>query len=77
VAEYAKDLDSKYRKTIKKARGSDRGLRNLEKAVLDDPASKSLIGTTQAIDIISGGVKANALPESAWALVNHRISVIR
>ncbi|CAE6428447.1 unnamed protein product [Rhizoctonia solani] len=34
---------------------------------------RSLLGTTQAIDIIKGGVKANALPELASAVVNHRI----
>lgn len=38
---------------------------------------KSLVGTTQAIDLIHGGVKSNALPERAWAVVNHRISVVR
>lgn len=31
--------------------------------------------TTQAIDIIEGGIKANALPEHVEALVNHRIAV--
>jgi len=30
--------------------------------------------TTQAIDLVQGGVKANALPEEAWAVVNHRIA---
>ncbi|KAF8609703.1 carboxypeptidase S [Ceratobasidium sp. AG-I] len=34
---------------------------------------KSLLGTTQAIDLITGGVKSNALPELASAIVNHRI----
>jgi Gly-Xaa carboxypeptidase len=36
-----------------------------------------IAGTTQAIDIINGGVKANALPELAYATVNHRISTDR
>jgi len=44
--------------------------------VFKNPTYKSSVGTTQAIDIIRGGVKANALPETAWALVNHRISVV-
>lgn len=42
-----------------------------------DRSMKNLIGTTQAIDLISGGIKANALPEQAAAIVNHRISVTR
>ncbi|KAG9119675.1 hypothetical protein FRC07_005184, partial [Ceratobasidium sp. 392] len=36
-------------------------------------AYRSLLRTTQAADIIDGGVKANALPELASAVVNHRI----
>ncbi|KAM6504422.1 hypothetical protein JOM56_001365, partial [Amanita muscaria] len=38
----------------------------------------SQVGTTQAIDIqvIHGGVKSNALPERAYAIVNHRISAL-
>ncbi|EUC53662.1 gly-Xaa carboxypeptidase [Rhizoctonia solani AG-3 Rhs1AP] len=34
---------------------------------------RSLLGTTQAVDMVTGGVKANALPELASAVVNHRI----
>lgn len=34
---------------------------------------KFLVQTSQAIDIIHGGVKANALPEYVTLLVNHRI----
>ncbi|KAG9119676.1 hypothetical protein FRC07_005185 [Ceratobasidium sp. 392] len=33
----------------------------------------SLLRTTQAVDMVHGGVKANALPELASAVVNHRI----
>jgi Gly-Xaa carboxypeptidase len=45
--------------------------------VFQDPMLKSLIGTTLAIDLINGGVKTNALPERAWAVVNHRIATER
>lgn len=31
--------------------------------------------TTQAVDVISGGIKVNALPEGARAIVNHRIAL--
>ncbi|KAG8740081.1 hypothetical protein FRC10_004759 [Ceratobasidium sp. 414] len=34
---------------------------------------RSLLRTTQAVDMINGGVKSNALPELASAVVNHRI----
>ncbi|KUJ21139.1 carboxypeptidase S [Mollisia scopiformis] len=36
---------------------------------------KYLLQTSQAVDIISGGVKVNALPERAQAIINHRINV--
>ncbi|KAF7320589.1 Gly-Xaa carboxypeptidase [Mycena chlorophos] len=36
-------------------------------------ARARLLSTTQAVDIIAGGVKVNALPEEAHAIVNHRV----
>ncbi|KAJ7155281.1 hypothetical protein C8R46DRAFT_438384 [Mycena filopes] len=39
-----------------------------------DPADGARLSTTQAVDIVSGGVKVNALPEAASATVNHRVS---
>lgn len=38
-----------------------------------DPATEAWIRTTAAITIISGGVKANVIPQEAWAVVNFRI----
>lgn len=45
------------------------------KLVLDELSriDKTFFQTTQAIDLIHGGVKINALPESVTAGVNHRI----
>ncbi|KAJ4245790.1 hypothetical protein NW762_013914 [Fusarium torreyae] len=34
-----------------------------------------LITTTQAVDVVQGGVKVNALPERTTVLINHRINV--
>ncbi|PWN50192.1 Zn-dependent exopeptidase [Violaceomyces palustris] len=36
---------------------------------------KYVLQTSQAIDVVNGGLKANALPESASAVINHRIAV--
>jgi Gly-Xaa carboxypeptidase len=36
---------------------------------------KYLMQTSQAVDIISGGAKINALPERVTAIVNHRINI--
>lgn len=52
-------------------------MRSLEKVILADKMYRSLIGTTQAITLTQGGVKSNALPEQAWAVVNHRIATER
>lgn len=43
-------------------------------AAKQGPEIKYLLQTSQAVDIISGGVKINALPERAQAIVNHRIN---
>lgn len=76
LGEHAHSLPSDVRKAIRKSTGSDRALREVEKLVLSKSKGLSaLVGTTQAIDLISGGVKSNALPERATALVNHRIAV--
>ncbi|KAH9975656.1 hypothetical protein BJV74DRAFT_178104 [Russula compacta] len=74
VAQHAKDFPSQLRALIKASVHSDTALRKLEAELIRDPMFRALIGTTQAIDIVQGGVKANALPEEAWAVVNHRIA---
>jgi Gly-Xaa carboxypeptidase len=37
--------------------------------------ARYLISTTQAVDVIHGGVKVNALPERTTVLINHRVNV--
>ncbi|KAI0352309.1 carboxypeptidase S [Trametes cingulata] len=74
LAAHAPDLPHKLRKALKKAGKSDRALKEAQKELFKDPMFRALVGTTQAIDLISGGVKANALPEQAWAVVDHRIA---
>ncbi|WPH02436.1 Hypothetical protein R9X50_00530000 [Acrodontium crateriforme] len=39
------------------------------------PATKYLMQTSQAVDVIQGGVKNNALPERASVTINHRINI--
>ncbi|KAH8651146.1 peptidase family M20/M25/M40 [Xylariales sp. PMI_506] len=47
----------------------------LAREVAKQPELKFLITTSSAVDIIEGGVKANALPERTTALVNHRVNI--
>lgn len=39
------------------------------------PAERYLVTTSQAVDLIGGGVKVNALPETSYFVVNYRVSV--
>ncbi|WFD41772.1 Gly-Xaa carboxypeptidase [Malassezia psittaci] len=51
-------------------------LENARQGVLDvlDYSMLSLLKTTQAADVIHGGVKVNALPERVTAQINHRVA---
>ena len=76
AAEYGPDMNSKLRKAIKRANGSKAAAKSVANYLADqDIAQRYLMQTSQAIDIISGGVKINALPEKVFAVVNHRIAV--
>jgi len=77
LAEHANGLPEELRKLILRSLDSDTALRKLTEILAKDRVIKSLLGTTQAIDIISGGIKSNALPEQAHAIVNHRVAVSR
>ena len=69
------NLDEELRTLIHKSKYSDRALAALEKKLFAvDGLAEALSRTTQAVDIIQGGVKSNALPENAFAIVNHRIA---
>lgn len=75
LAEHSPLLDHDLRKNILKAHFDAGANAALLKYLSQKPADKFLVTTSQAVDIISGGVKSNALPEHASALVNHRIAV--
>ncbi len=77
VGEHAKGFPAHLRALVKASVHSDRALRKLEAVLMNDPFYRALVGTTQAIDLMQGGVKANALPEESWAVINHRIATQR
>ena len=69
-------LPTPLRKLIAHSRTSERALRALEAHLLAaDRLFPALAGTTQAADVVRGGVKTNALPERAEVIVNHRIDI--
>ena len=60
LADYAPDVPRDIKQDLKSPRNWNSLARRLSKA---DRRVNSFLATTQAIDIINGGVKANALPE--------------
>ncbi|KAH9924758.1 carboxypeptidase S [Fomitopsis serialis] len=74
LAAHAPELPSSFRSAMRKASSSDKALKAAQDELFQDLAFKALVGTTQAIDVIGGGVKSNALPENAMAVINHRIA---
>jgi Gly-Xaa carboxypeptidase len=76
-AEHAPSLPIDIKNAVKKSASSDKALKAVEDYFFKDSAFRSLTGTTQAIDLVGGGVKTNALPEQAWGVVNHRIATER
>ncbi|KAG1786028.1 carboxypeptidase S [Suillus plorans] len=74
-AKYDDGFPSEMRELVIESQTSDEKLHELETKLDDfDPAYSASAGTTQAIDIIYGGVKINALPEAVYAITNHRIA---
>lgn len=77
-AAYDPDLDTDFRALIARSLTSDKALSELEDKIFKSSLQiKAMGSTTQATDIIHGGVKVNALPEEAFAVVNHRIATYR
>ena len=78
LAAYDEALPQAYRELIAKAATDPRAREQVKQSLLQQPGLRDLfaarMGTTQAIDIIQGGAKVNALPERTSAIVDHRIA---
>ncbi|GAA5980377.1 hypothetical protein JCM5350_000964 [Sporobolomyces pararoseus] len=47
-----------------------------EELAASDPILRSFLSTSQAIDLVNGGVKVNALPEYSQSTINYRIDFL-
>jgi Gly-Xaa carboxypeptidase len=79
-AAYGPQFPKKLKKLLPKRLGSDcksmmKKDHLAEEAAKESLYTKYLMTTSVAVDLISGGVKVNALPERAVVTVNHRINV--
>ncbi|CCD23062.1 Gly-Xaa carboxypeptidase NDAI_0B00280 [Naumovozyma dairenensis CBS 421] len=75
AAEHSKSMSKKDRKVILQATKNKKKGKLLSKFLESMKPLRDLIRSTSAVDIIHGGVKANALPEDTTFLVNHRIDL--
>ncbi|KAF8308589.1 carboxypeptidase S [Cantharellus anzutake] len=76
-AEHSPNFPEKLKRALRKSLHNDKALKRAEKLLFTSEGgdvNRIYLHTTQAIDLIGGGVKVNALPELAWALINHRIA---
>jgi Gly-Xaa carboxypeptidase len=69
-------MDSWLRKTIQESLTSKRAAKTVANYIAKEGVFQIyLMQTSQATDLISGGVKINALPEKVYAIINHRIAM--
>ena len=73
-AKYATLMDEKLRKDILNIDKDSKSKNSVLETLGKDPQVKFLVSTSQAVDIIYGGVKINALPEKVTVKINHRVS---
>jgi len=72
---YDTGFPESLKQLVLQSQTNDEKLQELGDRLVDfDPTFYALSGTTQAIDLIGGGVKVNALPEAVWAVANYRIA---
>lgn len=75
IAKYTDEFDKDLKQNVFKAAYDKLANSKVVKYLSGIKGYKQTISTTQAVDIISGGVKSNALPEFSTVVVNHRVSV--
>lgn len=76
IAEHSDNVSPEIRREIKNAATSASASKKVAEFIYNsDVGSRYLVTTSQAVDIIQGGVKSNALPEYVKVVVNHRIAV--
>lgn len=75
VTSYGPNIPDTLKQLARRAAEDDEALAQLAQAIgTVSSESAVMLKTTQAVDLVEGGVKVNALPEKAKAIVNHRIA---
>jgi Gly-Xaa carboxypeptidase len=58
MATHSANVEEELRQAISDSATSDEALKLVESIIFQDPETRSLVGTTRAVDIIGGGVKS-------------------
>ena len=74
AAEYSSQLPMTLKKLVLDASNNKTAETLLAQILYSTELSTNYVKTTQAVDIFNGGVKLNAIPETAEFFVNHRIA---
>lgn len=75
VAQHSPTVDQTLKKDILRAHFDKNANRAVLEYLGETPLFKYYVQTSQAVDVIQGGAKVNALPEHASILINHRIAM--
>ncbi|ODQ82120.1 hypothetical protein BABINDRAFT_46355 [Babjeviella inositovora NRRL Y-12698] len=75
LAEHDTSLPTKWRSTILKAVHNKAANLKVLEYLSSSKLSKFLVRTSQAVDIIKGGAKSNALPEHVSIISNYRVAI--
>ncbi|KAG0686992.1 hypothetical protein C6P40_003046 [Pichia californica] len=75
MAENSIDIDQKLKKSIMNSPFNSKANKELRDYINSDVKTSYSIKTTQALDIIHGGSKINALPEYIQLMINTRIAM--
>ncbi|VVT56785.1 uncharacterized protein SAPINGB_P005272 [Magnusiomyces paraingens] len=75
TAAYSQEMAEDLRQAIQKCATDEKAMDTVFKVMGRLRATKYMIQTSQAIDIVAGGLKINALPEKVELMANYRIDL--
>lgn len=75
MATYSDQIPQEFKKAIRLSGTNSVANKLVVKALAKQRQTKYMLQTSEAIDIIHGGLKVNALPEKVTLVANHRIAL--
>ena len=75
LAQHSSTLDKSLKSNILKSQLDEKANEKVVNYLMSNEETEYLIKSSQAVDIINGGIKSNALPDHVSMLINSRISI--